>query len=177
MWMKHVYWRRRSSKYKWNTGASWKVKTPKAISLSEWRSRWLKHEMRSIKCGWNEVWGRRWWRKRMKKKQQCDNVSFPAESVVKKRKENTEENGTTSPLHHTHQACDYHTGGHPNCLTVYIVKKLWGKTKSSICGAELKQTMVPPNLHAIHAKLCVYHTGGHPITLPYVQWKSCRGRN
>ena len=32
-------------------------------------------------------------------KQQCDNMSFPAESVVKKQKENTEETGTTSSLY------------------------------------------------------------------------------
>ena len=57
-------------------------------------------------------------------KQQCDNVLFLAESMVKKQNENTEENGTASPLHHTCQVCDYHTTGHPNCLTVYAVKKL-----------------------------------------------------
>ena len=60
-------------------------------------------------------------------KQQCDNMSFLAESVVKKQRENTEENGTTSPLHHTCKACDYHTREHPNCLRVYVVKKLQGR--------------------------------------------------
>ena len=54
-------------------------------------------------------------------KQQCDNVLLLAESVVKKQRENTEEIGTTSSLHHTCQVCDHHTGGHPNCLAVYIM--------------------------------------------------------
>ena len=55
MWMKHVIWRRRSSKYEWNTGTAQKVKTPKTTSLSEWRSGWLEHERRLIKMGmkWN----------------------------------------------------------------------------------------------------------------------------
>ena len=53
-----------------------------------------------------------------------DDVSFLAESVLKKQRENTEEIGTASSLNHTCQVCDYHTGGHPNCLTVYTVKKL-----------------------------------------------------
>ena len=57
-------------------------------------------------------------------KHQCDNVSYLAESVVKKQRENTEENGTAQSLCHTCQACNYHTGGHPNCLTVYVVKGL-----------------------------------------------------
>ena len=57
-------------------------------------------------------------------KQQCDNVSYPAESIVKKQRENTEENGINSSLHHTCQACDYHTRGHANCLAVYVMKKL-----------------------------------------------------
>ena len=69
MWMKHVNWRRRSSK--WNTGTARKVKTPKTTGLSEWKwspcwSRWLKHEMKLIKWGCNEAWGRRWWKKKWK---------------------------------------------------------------------------------------------------------------
>ena len=57
-------------------------------------------------------------------KEEMENVSFPAESMVKKQRENTEEIGTSSSLHHTCQACDHHTTGHPNCLAVYVVKRL-----------------------------------------------------
>ena len=51
MWMKCVNWRRKSSKYEWKTGTAQKVETLKTTSLSEWRSGWLKHEMRLIKKG------------------------------------------------------------------------------------------------------------------------------
>ena len=37
-------------------------------------------------------------------KEEMENVSFPAEFVVKKQRENTEEIGTASPLPHTCQA-------------------------------------------------------------------------
>ena len=59
-------------------------------------------------------------------------MSFPAESMVKKQRENTEETGTASSLHHTHQVCSHHTGGHPNCLAVYIVKKLYRKKQKAV---------------------------------------------
>ena len=60
---------------------------------------WLKHKKRSIKMGmpWSmeeDVEGRNG-------KQWYDNVLSPAESVVKKQRENTEEIGTNSSLHHT----------------------------------------------------------------------------
>ena len=58
------------------------------------------------------------------RKEEMENVSFPAESVVNKERENTEKIGTTSSLHYTCQACDHHTRGHPNCFAVYAVKKL-----------------------------------------------------
>ena len=48
MWMKCVNWRRRSSKYECHWYC---VKTLRITSLSEQRSRWLKHEMRLIKMG------------------------------------------------------------------------------------------------------------------------------
>ena len=41
-----------------------------------------------------------------------------------KQRENTEESGTVSPLHHRCQVCDHHTRGHLGCLAVYAVKKL-----------------------------------------------------
>ena len=50
--------------------------------------------------------------------------------MVKKQRESTEEIGTASSPHHTPQACDHHTGGHPNCLTVYVVKQLQKKQQN-----------------------------------------------
>ena len=70
MWMKHVYWRRRSRKYEWNTGTAWKVKTPKTTSLSEWRSGWLKHERRLINMGMTWSMGK----KIMKEEMENSNV-------------------------------------------------------------------------------------------------------
>ena len=59
-------------------------------------------------------------------------MSFPAESMVKKQRENTEETGTMSSLHHTCQACDHHTRGHPKCLAVYVVIKLYRKAQKAV---------------------------------------------
>ena len=132
MWIKCVN-RRRSSE--WNTGAAQKVKPLRTINLSEQRSRWLKHEKRSIKMGM--PWSMEEDDEGRNGKQQCDNVLLLVEPVVKKKRKNTEEIGTASSLHHTCQACDHHTRGHPNYLTVYVVKKLQRNNKTSIHGAEL----------------------------------------
>ena len=83
-----------------------------------------------------------------KGKQQCDNVLLLAESVVKKQRENTDEIGTASSLHHTHQACDHHTGGHHNYLAVYIVKKLQKKQQKQYpwCRAETRKGYHPTSM-------------------------------
>ena len=111
-------------------------------------------------------------------KQQCDNVSFPAESMVKKQRENTEEIGTASSLHHTCQACDHHTGGHPKCLPVYVVKKLQRNNKKSVSMVQSwNKKMVPPNLYAIHAKCVTIILEDIQIASQYLQWKSCKVEN
>ena len=125
--------------------------------------------MRSLKWGCNEAW------KKMMK-EGMENVSFLAESMVKKQRENIEEIGTTSSLHHTWQVCDHHTRGHPNCLAVYVVKKLYRKTESSIYGVELKQKKVPPNLYAIHAKCVSIIPEDIHIPSQYPWCKTLQGR-
>ena len=84
--------------------------------------------------------------------QQCGSMLSPAESLVMKQRENTEETGTMSSLHHTCQACDHHMGAHPNCLTVYVQKK---KTKKQYlwCKAETRKWY-------------------HPISMPYMLHES-----
>ena len=70
---------------------------------------------------WNEVnkMGKKminWWN------MYYNNVSFLEGSMVKKQRENTKENGITSPPCHTCQMYNYHTGGHSNYLMVSAVK-------------------------------------------------------
>ena len=64
------------------------------------------------------------------------------------QKENTEEIGTISSLHHTCYMVYHHTEGHPGCLAAPAVMK--DENENSIGDAKLK--MVPPTLYTIHTK-------------------------
>ena len=111
-------------------------------------------------------------------KQQCDNVSFPVESVVKKQRENTEEIGTTSSLHHTCQACDHPTGRHPNCLSVYVVKKLQGNNKKQYlwCRAETRKWYHPASMpYMLNMSLSHWRTSKLPCSSH--SEKSCKVEN
>ena len=84
-------------------------------------------------------------------------------SLQKKQRENTEEIGTTSSLHHACKMDDHHAGGHPGCLAAPAVMK--DKNENSINGTELK--MVPPNLCAIKAKQVTIMPEDIQIASPY----------
>ena len=65
---------------------------------------------------------------------------------------------------------NHHARGHPNCLTVYIMKKLqevkfvvkdcMGRTSLSIGGAQLRQKKMGPPKTSMHIHAKMYHN--HP---------------
>ena len=96
-------------------------------------------------------------------KQHYNNMSFPAGSMVKEQRENTEENDTTPPLCHTCQTCNYHTRGHSNYLTVSAVKKAVMKKNTA--------ENVTTSLYTVHAKCVTIMLEDIPITSWYLQWR------
>ena len=106
-------------------------------------------------------------------KQQCD-VSLLAESMVKQR-ENTEETGTASSLHHTCQMCDHPARVHLDCLGVYVIKKAAKETTKAVSMVQSwNKKIVPPNLWAIRAKWVTITLKDFQIIPQYLQWKAAR---
>ena len=66
-------------------------------------------------------------------KQQYDNVLLLGEETKGKDRRNWYH------IISAHQKCDHAAGGHPDYLTVYIMKSCRRNNNSSIHGAELKQ--------------------------------------
>ena len=81
--------------------------------------------------------------------------------MVKKQRENTEENGTTSPLCHTCQTCNYYTRRHFNYLMVSAVKKAAKKKNAAENGTT--------SLYAMHAKHVTITPEDIPNTSQYLQ--------
>ena len=81
--------------------------------------------------------------------------------MKEKQEENIEKVGIDSPLHHTCQMCDHHARGHPNCLAVYVMKKL----------QEVKLGM---SLHHT-CQACDHHARGYPNCLAVYVVKGCTG--
>ena len=96
-------------------------------------------------------------------------MSFLAGSMVKKQREITEENGTTSPLCHTCQTCNYHTRGHSNYLMVSAMKEAAKKKKT-------QQKMTPPNLYAMHAEHVTITSEKIQIASQYLQLRQLQRR-
>ena len=79
-------------------------------------------------------------------------MSLLADAMVKKERENTEENGIISSLCHTCQMCNYDTGEHSNYLTVSAIRENCKEEKHS-----RKWHHLP--LHH-ECQMCDYHTRG-----------------
>ena len=77
-----------------------------------------------------------------------ENVLFLAESMDSRNKGKTEESDSISPLCHTCKMCDHHTRGHPNCLTVYLLKKLQRNNKKQYlwCSTETRKWYHPTSM-------------------------------
>ena len=77
-----------------------------------------------------------------------ENMSFPAESVDSRNKGKNKKVVPFQPLCHTCQMCDHHTRWHPNCLAVYIVKKLQRNNKKQYlwCSTETKKWYHPTSM-------------------------------